>query len=871
MKKKALALAGCVAFAAPSASIAEVLPDNLVGLNLGEIEANSFINQPFKGVIPFLFTSYENSSQLNIRLAPESVFNQIGAEKLPILNDLTFQVVQQDNKPVILISSVRPIQLPFLNFVLEIEGPEGVVYQDYTVLLDPASNIATDNYDKNYIDIENAQNVAVSPVEDVLPSTQSSQQVAEPNTQSNTKRVLNDYDLLLASLPSTSASVPSKSLTYTVKSGDSLSKIAREQRVANDSLKTLSRLIYQKNPNAFIRGDVNKIKKGAVLNLPARAEITGFDVARTASQVDQITIDTATLEALSVNLDKKVATPKNASEKTDKNTYTVVKGDSLSAITKKFVSKGTSFTKMMNAILQANPEAFSKGNKNILKENSVLTIPTVDSFVANDSQPVKQSVTQETKTKVEPQTPVAKESVEKKPKQIKALAIETSNTIETTAKENGEANKATAIPDVKQYEVKYGDNLTKVAQRMAYDGVPFTRMMKIIYAENPQAFLKKDLTKLIAGATITIPAKYSDVKTSSIQAAIPATDNIQTGKATNSTSQNVNSAPLEKRIRELRADLASAKSNLSDMQLRLNEKNTQISGKSTEFSQIQTNLDNIRQDASENNKGSLASIEAVKAGKSLTDSMYTPKSKAELAKLARESMQRKMQTAEAAKAEGIRGGLVKAEKNGGNPTADSEHSLVSGETLAYGSLALILGLLLLRYRRQIYSYTYSKINYDQPSYYPAPDADKYELKETNINFSDPKMDEESGNYDFLTEEDKIFIDPNLVEATKESPEIEHCEHLVTELFDDLAPEETEASDTEWKSIEKVCDNYIEKIKEDEDMNPDLAEEEGEATDFEHMMSDLLESLNEVDDVVEANETAKGGFTELSVEKTNITS
>ena len=122
MKQKVLALAGCIAATAPSVSIADVLPENVVGLNLGEIRSTSFLNQPFKGVIPFLFTSYENSKNLSVKIAPESVFNKIGAQKLPILDTLNFQITTQDNKPVILISSDQPVTSPYLNLILEIEG-----------------------------------------------------------------------------------------------------------------------------------------------------------------------------------------------------------------------------------------------------------------------------------------------------------------------------------------------------------------------------------------------------------------------------------------------------------------------------------------------------------------------------------------------------------------------------------------------------------------------------------------------------------------------------------------------------------------------------------------------------------------------------
>ena len=66
--------------------------------------------------------------------------------------------------------------------------------------------------------------------------------------------------------------------------------------------------------------------------------------------------------------------------------------------------------------------------------------------------------------------------------------------------------------------------------------------------------------------------------------------------------------------------------------------------------------------------------------------------------------------------------------------AESEILNFTKSNYSYLTIALLLSLLLVRYRRELYRYTYSAIRYDQPAYYPVPDADKYELKEKNINY-----------------------------------------------------------------------------------------------------------------------------------------
>jgi len=132
VKKKALVLAVCMAFATPSISAAKALPNDLVGLGLGEIQSQSYLNEPFKAIIPILLSNAEQTRNLKVRLAPVSIFEKIGAEKLPVLNHLKFRIGSRNYKPVIVVSSNQPIQIPFLNFVLEVQSPEGTLYQDYT-------------------------------------------------------------------------------------------------------------------------------------------------------------------------------------------------------------------------------------------------------------------------------------------------------------------------------------------------------------------------------------------------------------------------------------------------------------------------------------------------------------------------------------------------------------------------------------------------------------------------------------------------------------------------------------------------------------------------------------------------------------------
>lgn len=79
--------------------------------------------------------------------------------------------------------------------------------------------------------------------------------------------------------------------TYTVKPGDYLSAIASQLSVQGIEPKQLAEIIYTHNPQAFIKGDKNLLKVGAVLTLPplTRDSQTLISAARSVAETPPLT------------------------------------------------------------------------------------------------------------------------------------------------------------------------------------------------------------------------------------------------------------------------------------------------------------------------------------------------------------------------------------------------------------------------------------------------------------------------------------------------------------------------------------------------------------------------------------------------------
>ena len=366
MKKKALVLAICMAVGAPVVNAAQGFPNNLAELNLGDIQSSSTLGQVFRGEIPILLSNIEDAKSLHVRLAPAHIFQKVGVEYLPFLRDLTFNIVIRGNKPLIAVRSSRPVEMPFLNFVLEVSGSQGVVYQDYTILIDPQG------YQNNQINYNDGlrQNIAI----------QDTALQIQAQTQ---KKPAFDLSSLKLDGPKI---IKGKSIQYEVLEGDKLSEIAAALKTSQVSLKRMIDVIHRANPNAFVNNDIRQLKKGVYLKIPGANDLKNFSFETVSKALNKKTKRTShhakqpvktTSHSASTTANKKVVADSNTVS------YKVKKGDTLSEITQKFASKDISFTKRMFAIFKANPHAFSNNKINLLKVGKVITIPYLNSVKDN--------------------------------------------------------------------------------------------------------------------------------------------------------------------------------------------------------------------------------------------------------------------------------------------------------------------------------------------------------------------------------------------------------------------------------------------------------------------------------------------------------
>lgn len=108
-----------------------------MALGLGDITVHSALNQPLKADIALVDVGGLTQNDLAVSLATADEFAQAGVERVFFLNDLKFIPILRGQRQMIRVTSRKPVNEPFLNFLVQLNQPNGRLLREYTVLIDP--------------------------------------------------------------------------------------------------------------------------------------------------------------------------------------------------------------------------------------------------------------------------------------------------------------------------------------------------------------------------------------------------------------------------------------------------------------------------------------------------------------------------------------------------------------------------------------------------------------------------------------------------------------------------------------------------------------------------------------------------------------
>ena len=267
-------------------------PDPAQAMALGRIVVQSALGEPLRAEIDVPEITAEEAGSLRVSVASGEAFRAAGMDFNPALANVQISLQKRSNgRSYLRVTSTRPVNEPFMDMILEANWASGRIVRDYTMLFDPPN-------------LRAAAPAPLTPGVSQAPAPAVARPVA-PATTPEAPRVIAPAPAApvapakpvvapraaapapapeRAAAPVPAPAAPARSQQVRVRSGDTAGRIAAANLPANASLDQMLVAMLRANPSAFINGNVNLIKAGAVIDLPGATD-TGSVSSGEARQI----------------------------------------------------------------------------------------------------------------------------------------------------------------------------------------------------------------------------------------------------------------------------------------------------------------------------------------------------------------------------------------------------------------------------------------------------------------------------------------------------------------------------------------------------------------------------------------------------------
>ncbi len=306
---------------------------------LGGINVTSALGQPLKAEIELVSIDKTHKSNLRAKLASAETYKSAGIDYPYSIPKLKFQIEERANgDSYIKVTSAQPVNEPFVSLLIELTWSAGKLLREYTFLLDPVDYQAEQ---PKAAEVKPIEPILAEPV--VVPAAVSEPVAAQPVTEAPVAEapvaepvvaaasevapapevapVLEAASVSESAVAATepaatepaatepAATEPAASPLSTVsaeptpitqdalskeeaiaepimtKRGDTLSKIALQNKASDVSLERMLVALYRANAEVFDGKNMNRLKTGKILRLPDASELNDIKQAEATKEI----------------------------------------------------------------------------------------------------------------------------------------------------------------------------------------------------------------------------------------------------------------------------------------------------------------------------------------------------------------------------------------------------------------------------------------------------------------------------------------------------------------------------------------------------------------------------------------------------------
>ncbi len=241
-------------------------PSGWAGLGLGEARVDSFLGQTLEARISLLQPSPSALDSLEASVASAEDHARLGVPTEALALGLSLVVDDSLDPPVLRLRSQRPVADPFVQVLVNVRWSSGRMLREYTMFLDPpavpvAPTIRRREEPAPSIPTEPAR--PPEPAPSVVPET-------EPASPARPEPMPERY--------------PAAAMV--VQRGQTLWAIAADWRPDPELTMNQAMLaIFERNPDAFMNANVNRLRQGARLAMPEAAAARAIPASEAARRM----------------------------------------------------------------------------------------------------------------------------------------------------------------------------------------------------------------------------------------------------------------------------------------------------------------------------------------------------------------------------------------------------------------------------------------------------------------------------------------------------------------------------------------------------------------------------------------------------------
>jgi pilus assembly protein FimV len=250
-------------------------------LGLGRLNVQSALGETLRAEIDITSLSSDEDSSLKARVASPDAYRAAGVDYNAVLPGTTVALSRRaDGRPYLRITSDRAVQEPFVDVILELTWSSGRLVREYTLLLDPpqsrvappvqavapAAPVISAAPGATSTPAPASPPIAAAPIAPATPPSPAPRAAPPAPTP---RAAAPAAPVQRAAAPAPRPAPAGNIDEYKVREGDTLYRAAQRTQRQGASLDQMLVALFRNNPNAFIGDNMNRLKAGAVLNVPS--------------------------------------------------------------------------------------------------------------------------------------------------------------------------------------------------------------------------------------------------------------------------------------------------------------------------------------------------------------------------------------------------------------------------------------------------------------------------------------------------------------------------------------------------------------------------------------------------------------------------